>query len=188
MCTRQKGQDYLGRCGWEICEFAVSHARKHSLPDLIVGVFATEGGEAREGVRFESRPLVACEEKTPLPSHCECDIICRAVQMVARKMREKKKSRKLGTPCPRSSLNKLEEKIQILYSRLLETCRPGVFAFPHFSISPRSFCTKNVTCGTNPLCTVQVQREMEKVEKRKLRVDTFPATRGLRVDTFYNTL
>jgi hypothetical protein len=36
---------------------------------------------------------------------------------------------------------------------------------------------KNVTCGTNPLCTVQVQREMEKVEKRKLWADTFPATR-----------
>jgi hypothetical protein len=63
------------------------------------------------------------------------------------------------------------------YSRLEETCRPEVFSFPHFSISPRSFCTRNVTCGTNPLFTVQVQREMEKVEKRKLWGDTFPAIR-----------
>ncbi len=31
-------------------------------------------------------------------------------------------------------------------------------SFRHFSISPRSFCTRNVTGGTNPLCTVLVQR------------------------------
>jgi hypothetical protein len=68
-------------------------------------------------------------------------------------------------------------KIKPMYSGLEETCHPGVFSFPHFSISPWSFCTRNVTSGTNPLCTVQVQREMEKVEKRKLWGDTFPATR-----------
>jgi hypothetical protein len=69
---------------------------------------------------------------------------------------------------------------------LLETCRPGVFSFPHFSISPKSFCTRNVTCGTNPLGTVQVQREMEKVEKRKLRGDTFPATRCTKFLTLHS--
>jgi hypothetical protein len=36
--------------------------------------------------------------------------------------------------------------------------RPLFFSFPHFSISPTSFCTRNVTSGTNPLCTVLVKR------------------------------
>jgi len=45
------------------------------------------------------------------------------------------------------------------YSRFHKTCQPGVFSFPLVSISPRSFCTRNVTWGTKPLCTVLVQRE-----------------------------
>jgi len=59
------------------------------------------------------------------------------------------------------------------YLRLHKTCHPGVFSFPLFSISPRSFCTRTVMYGTNPLCTVLVQREMEKVERIKLLGDTF---------------
>jgi hypothetical protein len=42
------------------------------------------------------------------------------------------------------------------------------------NVSPRSFLERHVRYK-NPLCTVLVQREMEKVKRRKLRGDTFCA-------------
>ncbi len=62
------------------------------------------------------------------------------------------------------------------YSGLQETCRPGVSYFPLF---PFLFCTRTVQSGFVPHVTFLVQKllgEMEKVESRKLRGDTFPAT------------